>query len=475
VPLVLGVALGPHATQVEVRDADSGELVSTATVRHAEMGAQEEDPSAWWRSLTMAISRAGERQIAAISVSGSHPGLVLLDGAGVALRPTQPWQAAQAEVARLRQALGIERWARRAGTVPDASTPVTRLAWLRRTDPDTYGRLGTVLLPHDWLTYRLTGRAVTDRGGASSTGIWSPYAEAWIPDVLELLADHGDIDAWVDKLPAVLDADERADWLDAPVYEMLGLRGRPLVAPGTGAPMAVALALGLGRGQIGIDLGDRTTVLACLDEPVIDLNGVVHSRADATGRHLAVADAAGGASLVESMADLLDLHVTDFGAAALRAEPSADVVVVPGVPDRPGSVITGLGGSVGRDELALATFEGVASAALAAVDAVTETGARWYDHEPLHLCGPAESLDVQAQVLATLSGRRVLATAGARVAAGACVQAAAVLLGASPEQVALAWDLGAGEELDPADDPERDHRRAVHAEEAERQERAWDS
>jgi xylulokinase len=222
--------------------------------------------------------------------------------------------------------------------------------------------------------------------------------------------------------------------------------------------MAVALALGLDRGRIGIDLGDRTTVLARLDDPIIDARGVVHSRADATGRHLAVADAAGGAALVESMADLLDLHLTDFGAAALRAEPSADVVVVPGGPDHPGSVITGLGGAVGRDELALATFEGGPRAALVAVDAITDAGARWFDHEPLHLCGPADSLEVQAQVLATLSGRRVHATPGGLVAAGACVQAAAVLQGARPEEVAAEWDLGAGEDFDPAEDPERDRR-----------------
>jgi xylulokinase len=473
--LVLGVALGPHATVVEVRDADAGALVSSAVVRHADAGPNEQDPTTWWRSLTLAIAKAGERQIAAISVCGDHPGLVLLDEAGVALRPQQPWDGARTEVARLRAAIGTDRWARRAGTVPDAGTTVTRLAWLRRIDPASYARIGTVLLPHDWLTYRLAGRTVTDRGGASCTGMWSPLTERWIPEVIELLAERGDLQAWASRLPDVLAPDERADWLDAPVFEMLGLRGRPVVAPGTGEPMAVALALDLGRGRIAVALDERTTVLARLDEPISDPSGAVHSRADATGRHLAVAHTAGGSALVESMAELLDLHVTDFGLAALRAEPTAEVVVVPGVPDRPGAVITGLGGDAGRDELARATFEGVASAALGAVDAVTDAGARWYDHEPLHLTGPADSLEVQAQVLATLSGRPVLATVGSLAAAGACVQAAAVLEGVAPDEVAAAWALGDGELVDPDDDPERDHRRAVHAEERARQERAWGS
>jgi xylulokinase len=399
---------------------------------------------------------------------------VLLDGAGVVLRPVRPWEGARAEVARLRQALGAERWARRTGAVPDAASPIARLTWLGRTDPATYARIGAVLLPHDWLTYRMVGRPVTDRGSASCTGLWSPYTGTWIGELLELLTTDGNADVWLDRLPEVLEPDARADWLDAPVYELLGLRGRPLVAPGTAEPMAVALALGLSRGRIGIALAERTTVLAPLDEPVVDASGAVQSRADATGHHLAVAPAPGGARLVEAMAELLDLHVGDFASVARLAPPSPDeLVLVPGSDGRPGAVLTGLGPVAGRDEVARATFEGIACSALGAVDAALEAGARWFDHEPLHLTGPGDALDVHAQVLATLAGRPVVATPGALAAAGACVQAAAVYRGLQPEEVAMEWDLGAGTEYDPEDDPEREHRRALHAEEQDRQDRAW--
>lgn len=473
---MLGVALGPHATVVEARDADTGELLSTGRVRHADAGQDPDDPTAWWRSLTMAIARSGARQVAALSVTGSHPGLVLLDGAGVVLRPVQAWEGARAEVARLRQVLGSERWARRAGTIPDAGTAITRLSWLRRSDPATFARIGTVLLPHDWLTYRLAGRPVTDRGAASCTGLWSPYAEAWLPEVIELLVGPGNVEAWAQHLPEVLEPDVAADWLDAPVFEPLGLRSRPLVASGTAEPMAIALALGLARGKVGVALGEGTTVLAPLDAPVVDPDGLVHSRADATGGHLAVSHTAGGASLVEAMAELLDLHVADFGQAALAAEPAEDhVVVVPGVAGRDGAVVTGVGAGTGRDALARATFEGIASSALASLDAITEIGGRWYDHEPIHLTGPADALEAHAQALATLSGRTVLASAGGMAAAGACVQAAAVLGRVHPAEVADAWDLATGFEVDPQDDPERDHRLAVHAEERDRQRRAFES
>jgi sugar (pentulose or hexulose) kinase len=80
---------------------------------------------------------------------------------------------------------------------------------------------------------------------------------------------------------------------------------------------------------------------------------------------------------------------------------------------------------------------------------------------------------VHAQVLATRAGRPVVATPGSLAAAGACVQAAAVLHELRPEEVAAEWDLGAGEAVDPEDDADRDHRRALHAEEQDRQDRAW--
>ncbi len=109
--------------------------------------------------------------------AAATPGLVLLDGAGAVLRPVQPWAEAHGErdAARLRKALGAERWATRGRDAPDAPSPRSP-GWpgSDAPTPSTFARIGTVLLPHDWLTYRLAGRAVTDRGSASLTGAWSP-------------------------------------------------------------------------------------------------------------------------------------------------------------------------------------------------------------------------------------------------------------------------------------------------------------
>jgi xylulokinase len=142
------------------------------------------------------------------------------------------------------------------------------------------------------------------------------------------------------------------------------------------------------------------------------------------------------------------------------------------VPGRRGAIVTGLGADTGRDELARAAFEGVAASALGAVDEVVEAGVRVDRLEPFHLTGARDGLGVQARVLANLSGQPVRATPGSLGAAGACVQAAAVLEEVDPEEVAAVWALGDGVEVEPEDDPEREHRLAVHADARDRQSRA---
>jgi xylulokinase len=476
VPLVLGAAFGPRATHTEVRDADTGVLVASGSARHADLGTNADDPTTWWRSLVSAVEQTGQREIAAISVCGGHSGLVLLDGAGAVLRPVPSWPSGElaAEAARLRRALGADRWARRAGALPGPGTAVSRLAWLHRADPAAFGRLGAALLPHDWLTYRLAGRAVTDRGGASLTGAWSPSGEGWLTEVLDKVAPGSTASWWRDRLPEVLGPAERADWLDAPVYELLGLRGRPLVAPGTGEPMAVALALGVRPGRLAVSYASSTSVLAGLAKPVADPTGAVRSRADATGRHLAMSTVPGGAGLLEVLRDLFELDAEGLAAAALDARPGpADLVVVPGVDARRGAILSGLTAGLSRGAVARAAVDGLAGAALDALDLVVDAGAAFDDAEPIRLAAPAADAALLARVLSDLAGRAVQpAPDGSLAAAGACIQAAAVLQEVDPATVADEWDLGAAPWVEPADDAGRSARRIAYTREASRQRQA---
>lgn len=445
--LVLGAALGPRATDVEVRDATSGALVASGRARHPESA--EHDPTSWWRSFTAAVAQTGQREIGALAVCGSHPGLVLLDRAGAVLNGGPTWSSpdTEREASRLQRAVGADWWARRIGALPTASTAVSRLAWLRRSAPGTFAAIGAALLPHDWLTYRLAGRTVTDRGSASLTGAWSPAAEGWLAEVLDLLAPGATSEWWRERLPVVLGPAERADWLDAPVFELLGLRGRPLVGPGTGEAMAVALALEVTPGRAAVSLGARATVLVGTDEPVVDPSGAVRSRADATGRHLALGTAPGGAGVVEVVREVLGVERGAMGALADVASERSRVALDPG---GEGAALTGLAPGVSRGDVARAAFDGVARAALDALERVVAAGARWGDDEPLRLAGPGHDLRAHARSFAELAGRPVQpAPPISLAAAGACIQAAAVWSDEPPDAVAARWGLGRAAWVEP--------------------------
>ncbi len=188
--LVAGVDSSTQSTTVVVIDATTGTNVARGTAPHVVTGsggARETDPELWWGALRDALAATGRAaDITAISVAAQQHGLVVLDADGRPLRPAVLWNDTRSgpQTARLVEALGREAWATRIGSVPVPSLTVTRWAWLRETEPAVAAATRGIRLPHDFLTERLAGVAVTDRGDASGTGWWSTATEAYDEGIL---------------------------------------------------------------------------------------------------------------------------------------------------------------------------------------------------------------------------------------------------------------------------------------------------
>src|SRR5262245_46485058 len=216
-PLVAGVDSSTSACKVEVRDADTGALVASGRAPHPATTPprSEQHPDTWWSAFEAACAAASlhdRNRPAAIAVGGQQHGLVVLDAAGAVLRPAKLWNDTESapDAAALVETLGADEWAKACGSVPVASFTITKLRWLRRNEPETFRRVARVLLPHDWLTHRLTGATTTDRGDVSGTGWWSPAEERYRPDLLALVDDEL---PWETMLPAVLGPAEPAgEW-----------------------------------------------------------------------------------------------------------------------------------------------------------------------------------------------------------------------------------------------------------------------
>lgn len=257
--------------------------------------------------------------------------------------------------------------------------------------------------------------------------------------------------AWLERLPTVLGPTTPADWMTASVHELVGLRGRPIIAAGTGRQMAVALSLGLDRHEVGVTLGASGGVFAVADEPVADRTGRVHGYADATGRFLPTLPLRHAARGLRGIARLLDVDLDELGRLALESRPGAGgVTVVPSSPTR-GATIDGVDGATTPDRVARATFEGLACTVLDGIEAVVDaTGNRL--RGSVSVAGVGARSHAFRQVLADLTGVPVAASTEEHpVARGACVQAAAALAGCSPVHIHETWGPGSVEMTEPGD------------------------
>jgi xylulokinase len=431
--LVAGVDSSTQSCKLEVRDADTGELVRSGHRPHPPTmpPRSEQEPSVWWDALSSLLEEHG-RDVAAIAVAGQQHGMVVLDEARRVLRPAKLWNDTESapDAAALVERWGARRWADVIGTVPVASITITKLAWLREHEPEHFARVAHVLLPHDWLTLQLTGEISTDRGDASGTGYWSPSLEAYVPDAFGLV----DLDPAV--APAVLAPGATA-----------GTSGDLVVAAGTGDNMGAALGLGLAEGDVAISLGTSGTVFAVSGHPTSDATGAVAGFADATGRFLPLACTLNATKVTDEIAHLLGRTRDEFEMLALGAAPGARGVVVlpyldgertPNLPDATGT-ISGLRSDTSPAQLARAAYEGVVCHVLEALDALTRAGVPT-DRGRLLVVGGGARSRVYPQLAADLAQRAVAVPEAAEyVARGACIQAAAALAERDVADVARAW------------------------------------
>ena len=449
--LIAGVDTSTQATKVLVVDVETGSVVAEGRADHTvtgERGARETDPREWWEALRTALAETGRAaQVEAIAVGGQQHGLVALDAGGEPLRPSMLWNDTRSapQARALTEAIGAERLADRVGSRPVASFTATKWAWLREHEPATAEATRAIRLPHDYLTERLTGSGVTDRGDASGTAWWSSGDEAYASDILAhplLRIDEA-------MLPRVLGPRESAGEVTPAAATATGLRPGVVVGPGTGDNMGAALGLGLRAGQVAVSLGTSGTAYAVSERRTRDPSGIVAGFADATGRFLPLACTLNCTLAVDRVAGLFGLDRDDVA-------PSGEVVALPWfdgerTPDLPNAAgtIAGVRHGTQPQQVLMAAYEGAIASLLDAVDAIAEHTGGLDPAAPLVLLGGGAKGRTWVEVVRRLSGRPVLIPeAQELVAIGAAVQAAAILGGEDPAAVAARWGTNRGTLLD---------------------------
>jgi xylulokinase len=374
-PLVLGLDVGTQGTKALLLDPESGAVVARAGKAYGLLpdlppGAAEQHPETWIdavRDATRAVlDRAARGRVAAVGVSGQQHGLVVLDERFDVVRPAKLW----CDTSTAPEAAELSRLLER--PVPTGYT-ASKILWLARHEPAAWARVRHVLLPHDYVNLRLTGRLCMEAGDASGTGLFDPALRRFV-DEDELVA----VDARLPQLlPPLVDPGTPAGTLTAEGAALLGLREGLPVATGSGDNMCSALGSGATRpGVVVCSLGTSGTVFTYAERPVVDPAGLIAPFCDATGGWLPLLCVMNCTNVTEEVRAAFATPGGASGADELDALTRAAAEVPPGcdgllwlpyllgerVPDLPGArgMLTGLRpGSLRPGTLFRAALEGV--------------------------------------------------------------------------------------------------------------------
>jgi xylulokinase len=427
VPLVAGIDSSTQSTKILLCRAEDGTVVAEAAARHPD--GTECHPRYWWQALEEAGRDLLERA-EAVGVAAQQHGMIVLDEADEVIRPAMLWNdvksAPQARelVAELG---GPAEWAVRTGSVPTMSFTVTKLRWLAEREPENARQVRSVLLPHDWLTWRLAGghgkaELSTDRGDASGTGYFSPASGSWLPEYAQTALGAP---VALPRVAAPAEVAGQTSW------------GAALSA-GTGDNMGAALGLGLAEDDVVVSIGTSGTAYAVTAKPSADPTGAVAGFADATGRFLPLVATVNAARVLAVTARMLGTTTDGVSDLALAAAPGADgLTLLPYLdgertPNRPSAngVLRGLTSSNATPEnLARAAVEAVLCSLADAIDYVRACGIS--PSRVVLIGGAAKSPAIRAIAPGVFGMPVTVPEAGEYVALGAARQAARALSGAT--------------------------------------------
>lgn len=353
--LLIGIDSGTQSTKALVVDARTGAVLGEGAAKYGLIpdlppGAKEQHPEVWIQAMVKSVraalkaARASASEVVALGVSGQQHGFVPLDAQGEVIRPAKLWcdTSTAAECEEITAALGGTKAVIKAiGNAVLPGFTAGKILWLKRHEPDHFARLATVLLPHDYLNFWLTGERSMEYGDASGTALMDVRKRRWSEPVLKAI----DADL-AGKLPGISPSDRPAGRLTAAAARRLGLPSGVLVSAGGGDNMMGAIGTGNTRdGVVTASLGTSGTIYACSSQPVVDPRGEIAAFCDSTNRWLPLLCTMNVTVATEMVRQDFDLDHAAFEKTAAKAPAGSDGLLLvpylegertPNVPDGTG-------------------------------------------------------------------------------------------------------------------------------------------
>ena len=285
----IGFDLGTSSVKLLLMDSQ-GNIVKTVSreypISFPESGWSEQNPEDWYRETIAGIRElTGEidkSKLAGVSFGGQMHGLVILDEKDEVIRPCILWNDGRAgeECNYLNRRIGKSVLSDYVANIAFAGFTAPKLLWLKQHEPENFRRIKKIMLPKDYLAYRLTGVFCTDVSDASGTLLFDVKNRCWSKEMCEICGIREDM------LPRVFESYECIGTVSEASAKLSGMTTDVRVAAGAGDNAAAAVASGtVGDGKCNISLGTSGTIFISSDRFLADENNALHSFCDANGKY----------------------------------------------------------------------------------------------------------------------------------------------------------------------------------------------
>ena len=463
--LFIGIDSGTQGCKVVVFSRKFARVLAEASSPHTlmenERGGREQDPAVWISALesalTKALSAVDSSAVRAISVSAQQHGFVPLDVDGNVIRPAKLWCDTEtvAQCRTITATLGGEEAAiATLGNGIAAGFTASKILWLKEHEPENYQRLRTILLPHDYLNYWLSGNCWMEHGDASGTALYDVRSRGWSNAALRAIDRDSDLAA---MLPLLREADQPGGTLRAELAARWGLPKSVLIASGGGDNMMAAIGTGnVGDGVVTASLGTSGTIYGFSSSPVIDPGGELAAFCSSSGGWLPLVCTMNVTVATELVRELFKLSLDDFNAAVSSAPPGCGgILLLPffngeRTPALPGATATLHGMTATnftRANICRAAMEGVTLGLRYGAEVLERNGLQ---PREIRLVGGGAKSAVWRQLVADIFGRPVVSPVITEAGAlGAALQAIWCYCTNMGEKVKIEEICGSYVQLDP--------------------------
>ncbi|MES2709818.1 MAG: xylulokinase [Verrucomicrobiota bacterium] len=332
--LFIGLDSGTQSTKAVVLDYETGSIVAHASEKYECIaglppGHMEQHPRSWTeavdKTVESCLEQLGSRRsgVRGIGVSGQQHGLVALDARDQPVRPAKLWcDTSTAEECGLIAAAfgGAEGLIAEAGNAIPPGFTAPKILWLKRHEPENFARTVSVLLPHDYLNFHLTGVKRMEFGDASGTGLLNVRTREWHRGLVDFIDSR-----LFSMLPPLGSSLARHGTLREELRARWGLPEGVVVSAGGGDNMMGAIGTGnVKPGVVTVSLGTSGTVFACADKPVIDPLGEVAAFCDSADQWMPLVCTMNVTVLTEAVRGLFGFDHTELEAKLMAAPPGAD-------------------------------------------------------------------------------------------------------------------------------------------------------